>query len=49
MNLHLLSEHNHQIIQDKIEAKQILTHDEYVENEKYYNVDSDDSSDNDNY
>ena len=48
MNPHLLSEHNHQIILDKIEARENLNHDEYVEDENYYNVDSDDSDDDDN-
>ena len=42
---HLLSEHNHQIILDKIETRENLNHDEYVENESYYNVYSDDSDD----
>ena len=35
MNPHLLSEHNHQIILDKIEAIENLNHDEYVEDESY--------------
>ena len=48
MNPHLLSEHIHQIILDKIETREHLNHDEYVEDENYYNVDSDDSDDNDN-
>ena len=48
MNPHLLSEHYHQIILDKIEARENLNHDEYVEDENYYNVDSDDSDDYDN-
>ena len=48
MNSHLLSEHDHQIILDKIEARENLNHDEYVEDENYYNVDSDDSDDGDN-
>ena len=47
MNPHLLSEHNHQIILDKIEVRENINHDEYVEYENYYNVDSDDSSDDD--
>ena len=42
MNHHLLSEHYHQIILGKIEAKENLNYDEYVEDENYYNVDSDD-------
>ena len=33
MNPCLLSEHNHQIILDKIEARENLNHDEYVEDE----------------
>ena len=45
MNPHLLSEHSHQIILDKIETRENLNHDEYVQNENYYNVDSDDSDD----
>ena len=48
MNPHLLSEHNHQIILDKNEARENLNHDEYVEDENCYNVDSDDSDDDDN-
>ena len=43
MNTCLLSVHNHQVIQEKIEARENLNHDEYVEEENYYNVDSDDS------
>ena len=43
MNHNLLSEHDHQIILYKIEARENLNHDEYVEDENYYNVDSDDS------
>ena len=31
MNPHLLSEHNHQIILDRIEARENLNHNEYVE------------------
>ena len=31
MNPHLLSEHDHQIILDKIEERENLNHDEYVE------------------
>ena len=41
MNLCLLSVHNHQVILEKIEARENLNHDEYVEEEDYYNVDSD--------
>ena len=48
MNPHLLSEHYHQIVLDKIEARENLNHDEYVEDENDYNVDSDDSDDDDN-
>ena len=39
----LLSVHNHQVILEKIEARENLNHDEYAEEENYYNVDSDDS------
>ena len=45
MNLHLLSEHDHQIILDKTEARENLNRDEYVEDENHYNVDSDYSDD----
>ena len=48
MKSHLLSEHDYQIILDKIEARENLTHDECVEDENYYNVDSDYSDDDDN-
>ena len=48
MNPYLLSEHDHQIILDKIEARENLNHDEYVEDENSYNVYSDDSDDDDN-
>ena len=48
MNPHLLSEHNHQIILDKIEAIENINHDGYVKDEDDYNVDSDDSNDDDN-
>ena len=48
VNPHLLSEHNHQIILDKVEARENINHDEYVENENCYNVDSYDSDDDDN-
>ena len=30
MNPHILSEHSHQILLDKIRAREILNHDEYV-------------------
>ena len=43
MNPCSLSVHNHQVILEKIEARENLNHDEYVEEEDYYNVDSDDS------
>ena len=43
MNPCLLSIHDHQVIMGKIEARENLYHDEYVEEENYYNVDSDDS------
>ena len=39
----LLSENDQQVILEKIEAKEKLNHDEYVEEEDYYNVDSDES------
>ena len=48
MNPHLFSEHDHQIILDQIEAREHPNHDEYVEDENYYNVDSDDSKYDDN-
>ena len=44
----LLSVHNHQVILEKIEARENLNHDEYVEEEDYYNVDSDESDIDDN-
>ena len=47
MNPHLLSEHNHQIILDKTEARENLNHDEYVEDENYYIVDNDNYDDDD--
>ena len=40
---YLLSEHNHQVILEKIEAREKLNHGEYVEEEDYYNDDSDKS------
>ena len=43
MNPCLLSVHNHQVILEKIEARESLNHDEYVEEEDYYNVDIDES------
>ena len=42
MNPHLLSEHDHQIILDKIEGRGNLNHGEYVEDKNYYNIGSDD-------
>ena len=48
INPNLLSEHDHKIILDKIEARENMNHDEYAEDENYYNVDSDDYDDNDN-
>ena len=35
MNPRLLSEHDHQIILDKIESRENLNHDEYVQDENY--------------
>ena len=43
MNPCLLSAQDHQIILDKIEARENNNHDEYVEYENYFNVDSDNS------
>ena len=37
----LFSEHHHQVILEKIEARENLNHDEYVEEDDYYNVYSD--------
>ena len=34
---------DHQVILEKIEARENINHDEYVEEEDYYNVDSDES------
>ena len=48
MNPRLLSEHDHQIILDKIEGIENMNHEEYVEDKNYYNVDSNDSDDDDN-
>ena len=48
MNPYLWSEHDHQIILDRIEARENINHKEYVEDENYYNVDSNDSNDDDN-
>ena len=43
MNPCLLSVHDHQVILEKIEAIENINHDEYVEEEDYVNVDSDES------
>ena len=43
MNPCLLSVQNHQVILENFEARKNINHDEYVEEEDYYNVDSDDS------
>ena len=40
--------HDHQVILEKIEAGENINHDEYVEEEDYYNVDSDESELDDN-
>ena len=48
MNPHLLSEHDHQIILDKFSRRKNINHEEYVEDENYYNLDSDDYDDDDN-
>ena len=48
MNSHLLSEHDHQIILDKIQGGNNIDHDEYVEIENYYNADIADSGYDDN-
>ena len=39
----LLSKHDHQVILEKIEARENIIHGEYVEEEDYYNDDSDKS------
>ena len=49
MNPCLLSVHNHQVILGKIEARENLNHDEYVEDLNCYNIDSDDPDDDYNY
>ena len=41
MNPCLLSVHDHQVILGEIEARVNINHDEYVEEEDYYNADSD--------
>ena len=43
MNPHLLSEHDHQIKLNKIKSRENLNHDEYVEDNNFYNLDSDNS------
>ena len=43
MNPCLLSVYDHQAILEKIEARENLNHDEYVEEEDYYNVNNDES------
>ena len=43
MNPYLLSVHNHQLILGNFESRENLNNDEYVEEEEYYNVDSDES------
>ena len=43
MNPCLLSIHDHKVILEKFEARENLNYDEYVEEEDYYNVDSDES------
>ena len=48
MNPCLLSVHNHQVILEKIEARENINHDEYVEEEDYYNIDGDESDIDDN-
>ena len=48
INPNLLSEQDHQIILDKIETREYINRDEYVDDDNYYNVDSDDSDDDDN-
>ena len=48
MNPTLSYVHNHQVILGKIEARESLNYDEYVEREDYYNVDSDESDIDDN-
>ena len=48
MNPYLFSEHDHQIKLDKIEARENLNHDECVEDKNYYNLDGDDSNNDDN-
>ena len=49
MNPRLLSVHDHQFILEKIEARENINHDEFVEEEDYYNVDSHECDIDDNY
>ena len=44
----LLSVHNHQVILENFEARENLNHDEYVEEEDYYKIDSDEYDIDDN-
>ena len=44
----LFSLHDHQLRLENFEARENLNHDEYVEEEYYYNVDSDESDIDDN-
>ena len=39
----MFSEHDHQVIFEEIGARENPNHDEYVEEEDYYNIDSDES------
>ena len=48
MNPHLLSENGHQIILNKFEARENLNHNEYVEDENCYNLNSNNSNYDDN-
>ena len=48
MNPQLLSVHDHQFILEEIEEREDINHDEYVEEEDYYNFDSDKSNIDDN-
>ena len=48
MNPRLLSGHDQQVLLGKIEARENLNYDEYVDEEDYYNVDSDESDIDDN-
>ena len=43
MNPCLFSVKNHQVILVRIEARENINHDEYVEEEDHYNIDSDES------